>query len=150
MKNFIPIIKDKTNRLLYRNMGKIAVIIPVYNVTTFLEKTIRSVVTQNYPHKEIIVVDDGSKEEAAAEIRRICTLFPDVMLLRQKNAGVAAARHTGLLHASAEFVAYIDADDLFCSGTLAFFASALKKNPDAIAVYGESDYINHLDQKVGK
>ncbi len=117
-------------------MMRIAVIIPVYNVTAFLEKAVASVVAQNYPELEIIVVDDGSAPELAMDIDRICARYPQVILLRQSHRGAAAARDAGMARANAESLLFLDADDVLLSGALEHFANTLNNNPDAVAVYG--------------
>ncbi len=128
----------------------VAVIIPVYNVTTFLEEAIRSAATQRYRHKEIIVVDDGSREESAEEIQRVCALFPDVMLLRRPHAGAAAARDAGVSHASSSMIMFLDADDVLLPGTIRYLTDALKRNPDAIAAYGNITYIDGQGNRTGR
>lgn len=117
---------------------RIAVIIPVYNVTSFLEETLRSAVTQDYPHKEIIVVDDGSAHGAAEDIKRVCSLFSDVTLLHQEHSGAAAARDAGVAHSSSELIYFLDADDVLLPGALRFFAGVMEKNPEATAAYAKA------------
>ena len=115
---------------------RVAVIIPVYNVTAFLEKAIASVVAQDYLQLEIIVVDDGSTSEPAADIKRICGYYPHVKLLRQTNQGAAAARDAGMAHTDAESLLFLDGDDVLLAGAISYFATTLNRNPDAVAAYG--------------
>lgn len=128
----------------------ITVIIPVYNVTGFLEEAIYSAITQNYAHKEIIVVDDGSSAEPAAEIQRICNLFTGVILLREPHKGEAAARERGIQYSTAEFVLFLDADDVLCPGALRYLAGALQRHPGAVAVYGKLLSMNESGQLTGR
>jgi glycosyltransferase involved in cell wall biosynthesis len=114
----------------------IAVIIPVYNVTAFLEEAIVSVIAQDYQRKDIIVVDDGSSPEQASQIHSICNRLTNITMIRQPHIGPAAARHLGVSHTSADLVVFLDGDDIMLPGTLTHFANALWEHPEAIAAYG--------------
>src|SRR3954462_6988719 len=85
----------------------ISIVIPSYNQAHFLREAIESVLAQSYPALEIIVVDDGSRDESATVAMR----YPNVRCLRQPNMGVAAARNTGLRHSSGEYLVFLDQDD---------------------------------------
>jgi len=93
-------------------MPKVSVIIPVYNQYEYLAEAIESVVAQTYSDWEIVVVDDGSRPDAAEAIRRICS-EGRVTLIVQENQGLPWARNTGLLTAQGEYIAFLDADDIF-------------------------------------
>ena len=117
---------------------KTAVIIPIYNVADFLGEAIESVIQQQADKTEVIVVDDGSEEAAAAHIQQICSAFPEVQLVRQpQNAGPAAARSAGLQETQADYVVFLDADDCLHPQALAIFHRHLSQHPDAIACYGK-------------
>jgi glycosyltransferase involved in cell wall biosynthesis len=91
----------------------VSVVIPAYNASNTIERTLRSVIVQTYAQLEIIVVDDGSKDDTAAIVERISREDPRILLLRQPNAGVAIARNLAIAHARGEFVAPLDADDIW-------------------------------------
>jgi len=86
-----------------------AVIIPAYNAARFVGATLDSVRAQTVRPIEILVVDDGSQDETG----RIAEGFPEARLIRQKNAGVAAARNRGVRETHSEWLAFLDADDLW-------------------------------------
>lgn len=88
----------------------ISVVIPVYNSGKTLIRAIDSVIKQTCPPFEIIVVDDGSKDNSCELIERY---FPSVKLIRQKNAGAAAARNTGVRASTGNLIAFLDADDFW-------------------------------------
>src|SRR5579884_4086210 len=119
-----------------KDNGRLAVITPVYNVTAYFEQALASAAGQDYPFKEIIVVNDGSDTEQSAEITRICGRFPAVTLLQQEHGGAAKARRTGITHTSADWILFFDADDILLPGTLSYFADVLQAHPEAIAAYG--------------
>lgn len=91
----------------------VSVVIPAYNAEAYLERTLRSVLSQTYQNLEIIVVDDGSTDRTAAIACELAATDPRLQILHQKNAGVAAARNLGIQRAKGEFIAPIDADDIW-------------------------------------
>ena len=110
----------------------VSVVVPCYNAAAFLPSTLRSVQAQQGFDLQIIVVDDGSSDGSPDLVARD---FPDVTLVRQANAGVAAARNTGLAHARHDWVAFIDADDLWLPGKLQAQWDLLASHPEAGMAY---------------
>ena len=94
----------------------VSVIIPTYNSGTYVTETIDSVLNQTYPHREIIVVDDGSTDDTPEQVRRYGSA---ISYIRQSNSGVGAARNTGLRAASGHYLAFLDSDDLWLPEKLA-------------------------------
>ena len=92
------------------NQPLVSVVIPNYNGAKFLDESIRSVLNQNYPRLQIIVVDDGSTDESLLILQRYDT---KIELIRQPNNGSAAARNAGINFAKGEFIALLDADDIW-------------------------------------
>ena len=93
-----------------RSMHKVSVIIPTYNYAHFIAEAVESVLTQTFPIFEIIVVDDGSSDNTEEVIKQ----FGDkVRYIRQKNGGVGLARNTGVKNSAGEFIAFLDADDIW-------------------------------------
>src|SRR5215475_2242760 len=88
----------------------ISCIVPVYNGEKYLAEAIETIVQQSYRPLEIIIADDGSTDGTAKVAERYSNLL---RYLRQDNAGTAAARNLGLSAAVGEFVAFLDADDLW-------------------------------------
>lgn len=89
----------------------ISVIIPIYNAEKYLEKCIESILIQTYKDFELILVDDGSKDNSG----KICNEYAEkdsrIRVIHKKNAGVSAARNTGIENAKGEFIAFVDSDD---------------------------------------
>jgi glycosyltransferase involved in cell wall biosynthesis len=85
----------------------VSVIIPCYNQAHFLAEAIESVLAQNHPRFEILVVDDGSTDDTS----EVAARYPEVRCLRQENRGLAAARNAGLRSSEGEYVVFLDADD---------------------------------------
>ncbi len=94
---------------------KIDVIISAYNASAFIERALESVLQQTLTPASIIVVDDGSVDDTAELVRRFAKahLEQKIVLVSQPNKGIAGARNAGLKVATSEFVALLDADDLW-------------------------------------
>src|SRR3954451_13776950 len=88
--------------------NSIALVINTYQQAHFLSASIESALAQTVPFDEIIVVDDGSTDDPASVVAH----YPGVRLITRPNAGLAAARNTGLTACSSSYVVFLDADDL--------------------------------------
>lgn len=110
----------------------ISVVIPCYNAERWIAATLRSVLNQDWKNLEVIVVDDGSADASATSVERE---FPQVKLLRQKNLGVAAARNHGIKNATGEWIAFVDADDIWLPGKLKAQWAALRDHPESRLSY---------------
>ena len=110
----------------------ISVVIPCYNAERWISATLHSVMAQNWPNLEIIVVDDGSSDRSAELVR---SQFPNVILLEQKNSGVAAARNLGIANAKGDWIAFVDADDIWLPEKLHTQWLALRHHSEARMAY---------------
>jgi hypothetical protein len=113
----------------------VSVVIPAHNQAHFLRNTLDSVMGQTHPHIEVVVVDDGSSDNAAA----ISVGYPGVRCIRQENQGVAAARNTGIRHTVGDFLVFLDADDRLLPQALEMGLKAFAAKPECGYVFG--DYI---------
>lgn len=106
----------------------ISVIIPLYNKEPHIAKTLKSVLDQSFQDFEIIVVNDGSTDNGPAIVKS----FPDprIRIVSQSNSGVAAARNKGIFEARGEFVAFLDADDLWMPAYLESLMNLATQFPD--------------------
>ena len=91
----------------------VSVIVPVYNAATYLQSTLESALSQTYRNIEIIVVDDGSTDNSAALVRDFMARDQRIRLLCQQQHGVASARNAGIATSRGEYIAPLDADDLW-------------------------------------
>lgn len=106
-----------------------SVIIPTYNRALFLKEAVDSVLAQDFKDFELIVVDDGSTDET----QKILAPYLEKNLLKvivQKNKGVAAARNTGIKSAAADWLAFLDSDDLWLPKKLEKQINFLRENPN--------------------
>lgn len=105
-----------------------SVIVPLYNKAPVVESTLRSILVDQKHVGEVIVVDDGSTDDGAAIVEAIAD--PRVRLIRRKNGGVSSARNIGLGVASFDWIAFLDADDLWLSDYLSTLESLSLSFPD--------------------
>lgn len=93
----------------------VSVVVPAWNAERTLRDTLVSVAAQSHSNLEILIVDDGSTDSTASVARDFCAGEPRARLIRRENGGVAAARNSGIFEAKGEWIAPIDADDLWHS-----------------------------------
>lgn len=110
----------------------VSVIMASYNTAAYVAEAIESVLAQDYPNKELIVVDDGSTDGSVDVIRRFGNR---VRLLQQENRGPAAARNAGIAAAKGRYIAFHDSDDLWLPGRMTAQVAYLEANPDVALVY---------------
>jgi hypothetical protein len=109
-------------------MAIVSVVIPTYNRAELVRETVASVLQQSHPPSEVIIVDDGSTDGTAA----VCAAFVEpVRYIRQENAGVSAARNRGIREARGDWIAFVDADDVWVPQKLEVQLAALHQVPEA-------------------
>lgn len=90
----------------------ISVIIPAYNIENYIKRCLKSVCEQTYDNLEIIVVDDGSVDETGKIIDEMASIDDRIIAIHKENAGVSAARNTGLDKATGDYIGFVDGDDI--------------------------------------
>ncbi|HEY9769027.1 MAG TPA: glycosyltransferase family 2 protein [Coleofasciculaceae cyanobacterium] len=91
----------------------VSAIIPAYNAERFIARTLDSILNQTYKNIEVLVVDDGSSDRTAEIVKAIAKKDSRIILLQQPNSGVAKARNLAIAKAKGEYIAPIDADDIW-------------------------------------
>lgn len=117
----------------------VSVIIPCFNYGRFLRDAVASVRSQTFGDHEIIVVDDGSRDDTEAVAR---DLGAGVRYLRQPNQGPSAARNTGIAAAHGRYIGFLDADDTWHPEKLARQVPILDDRPEVVLVYSDSTYFD--------
>ena len=115
-----------------------SIVIPCYNQAHFLPEAIESALSQTHRPIEVIVVDDGSPDNAAEVVAR----YPHVRYVRQENRGLGGARNTGFRVSKGEYILFLDADDRFMPDAAAAHLSCFAKHPEAGFVVGDIDNIS--------
>lgn len=111
----------------------ISIIIPVYNAAKFLDQTITSCLKQDYPHLEIILINDGSTDDSKIICEKYqkasaATLSSSILFFDRPHQGVSATRNFGLDHFSGEYFCFLDADDLLAENFISTLYTLAKKN----------------------
>src|SRR5262249_55213745 len=111
-----------------------SVVIPTFNRAKLLARTLESVWSQRFTDYEIVVVDDGSSDGTQAYLH---SLDDKVRVVTQSNKGPGAARNTGIRHATGEYVALLDSDDIWFPWTLDTFAKTIEMYQSPCIVGGQ-------------
>lgn len=113
--------------------ARISVIMPCFNAAQHLPRSFDSVLSQTYPHLELIAVDDGSRDGTLAWLQ--AQADPRVRVISQPNRGVSAARNAGLAEAKGHFIAFLDADDTWALNFLERMVGAFEADPSIGLAY---------------
>jgi glycosyltransferase involved in cell wall biosynthesis len=129
----------------------VSVIIPVRNGAATIERALKSVFDQTFTDFEIICVDDGSTDRTRAIVEQYVWDYGDrVKIVEQANRGPAAARNNGARHASGEYIAFLDADDVWTPRMLELTVAAMRADPDAVLAYSDIVIVNEAGEEAGR
>lgn len=125
---------------------RISVVMPVYNVESYVGEAVQSVLNQTFQDFELIIVDDGGSDRSFA----ICEGFGDarISIIQQRNRGLAGARNTGIACARGEYVALLDSDDRWSPKKLALHLIHLAANPHIGVSYCGSRFIDQHGKRL--
>ncbi len=121
-------------------MPKASIIIPIYNVHSYVNKTVESALNQSEPDIEVILVDDGSTDGSSEICNEYAEMDRRVVVIHKKNGGLSSARNAGTEVASTEYVMYLDGDDYLRQDAVERCLETMKEYP--------SDFIQFLYQEV--
>lgn len=114
----------------------VSILIPAYNAGPFIAETLRSALAQTWPRTEIIVVDDGSKDDTLAIAQKFAAA--NVTVVTQKNAGAATARNRAFELAKGDYIQWLDADDLLAPDKIELQMAVAGKNADKKTLYSSA------------
>ena len=129
-------------------MPKVSVVIPAYNTMKYLPATLESVLQQTFADFEVLMINDGSSDGIVAWVNELTD--PRVRLISQPNQGLPGARNTGILNAQGEYVAFLDADDLWEPTKLEKQVRCLDEQPEVGVVYTWSLLVDEQGQSIGR
>jgi len=129
-------------------MGTIAAIVPLYNGAAYIAIALRSVLDQERPADEIIVVDDGSTDDGPAIVEAMAAGDARVRLLRKENGGQGSARNHGVAHCSSDLIALLDQDDYWYGDHLKELELAFAGAKDSRLAYVYSN-LDRIDREGG-
>ena len=119
----------------YKYDDLISILMPAYNAAEFLSQSVHSVINQSYTMFELIIVDDGSRDETLEIARRFSAEDERIKVFTKQNAGCSAARNYGLKQSNGSLIAYLDSDDTWHSEFLEKLHAALAGQPDKGLAY---------------
>jgi glycosyltransferase involved in cell wall biosynthesis len=120
---------------------KVSVVIPAYNVRGYIEDTLHSLSKQSFQSFEALIVNDGSTDDTGEIAKRFCQTDSRFHLLEKPNGGLSSARNYGIRHAQGDYIALLDADDLYAPKKLETHVAVLDQYPDVGVVYSASQAI---------
>ncbi|BCL37653.1 glycosyltransferase family 2 protein [Nostoc sp. MS1] len=133
------------------NVPLVSVIIPAYNAEKFIGRTLQSVLSQTYRNIEVLVVDDGSQDKTAEIVASMARIDNRVRLLKQSNQGVAIARNLAINNSLGEYIAPIDADDIWYAQKIEKQVQCLENADSSVGfVYAWTALIDEDDNIIGK
>lgn len=111
----------------------VSVIVPVYNSQETIERCVESILRQRNDNIEIILIDDGSRDNSVAVINDMCAKYSNLILIKQENMGAAQARNNGLDHAKGQYIVFVDSDDILLDDAIKILLDvAVKYKADLI------------------
>jgi glycosyltransferase involved in cell wall biosynthesis len=125
----------------------VSILVPAYNADRWIGSALESALNQSWTKTEIIVVDDGSRDQTFAVAKRYEST--KIKVMRQENRGPAAARNTALREAQGDFLQYLDADDLLSPDKIREQLALLRDNPDHLSVSSAIYFFDGQDPNSG-
>lgn len=122
----------------------VSIVITNYNQAKFVGKAIESAISQTYKNREIIVVDDGSNDNSVAVITEVKNKYPNekINIYSKSNGGTASARNLGVAKSTGQFIAFLDADDVYYPDKVAISVGKMTELPGIGVAYSDYDILN--------
>lgn len=128
-------------------MTLVSIVTPSFNQARFLETTMRSVLEQDYPHIEYIVIDGGSSDGSVDVLRKYADRLAS--WTSEKDRGQTDALNKGFARATGDILAWLNSDDVLAPGAVSAAVAYLESHPEAGMVYGDCDFIDENGQPIG-
>ncbi|MEP0885306.1 glycosyltransferase family 2 protein [Trichocoleus sp. ST-U3] len=129
-------------------MPKVSVVIPAYNAMAYLPETVDSVLRQSFTDFEVLIINDGSSDHILEWASQVTD--PRVKLISQENQGLPGARNTGIAHAQGEYIAFLDADDLWEPEKLEKQVGCFEDKPTVGVVYTWTVLVDEQGNPIGR
>lgn len=119
--------------------NKVSIIVPIYNVEKYLEKSINSIISQSYKNIEVILVDDGSSDKCPQICDDYAKKYNFIKVIHKNNGGLSDARNTGIKSSTGDYITFMDSDDYLSPHFLEIMVNAIVKYSATIVVSGLND-----------
>ena len=127
---------------------KVSIIIPVYNVSAYIERCIESVINQTYKDIECIIVDDATPDDSIAKCKKMIAAYKGPIIFsilhHEKNRGIAAVRNTGIIQATGDYIFYLDSDDSISSNCIEKLVEPILSDDSIEMVTGNGDFCSDV------
>ena len=130
------------------SLPRVTIVTPSFNQARYLEETIQSVLNQDYPNLEYIIVDGGSTDGSVEIIRKYANRL--AWWVSEKDRGQTDAINKGFARASGDILAWLNSDDTYLPGAVRGAVEVFRTHPAAGLVYGEANYINGNGRVIGR
>lgn len=120
----------------------VSVIVPVYNMEPYLDRSIQSILDQSYRHFEVLLIDDGSTDNSGTICDNYAASDSRVRVVHKNNGGVSSARNVGIRKMRGDFFLFLDADDLLEQNALRICVDAINQNNSDVVVFGRLEFQN--------
>ena len=130
------------------NYSKISIVTPSYNQSQFLERTILSVLNQNYPNLEYLIIDGGSTDGSVEIIRKYEKYL--AYWVSEKDNGQADAINRGFQKSTGKILAWLNSDDIYLPGTLLKVSETFNKNPEVDLIFSNIFFIDEYDNRINE
>ena len=132
LNEYLDFLKNSEGTVTYPNT-LISVVIPIYNVSPYLRLCLESIENQTYPHFEVLLVNDGSRDNSKDICQEFIHKDERFRYFEQENLGISAARNTGILNSNGEFITFIEGDDFVDPNYLEeLYHTALKNDSEIV------------------
>ena len=131
-------------------MYKISIVVPVYNIEKYIGKCIDSIISQTYQNYELILVDDGSKDDSSNICDEYAKNNENIVVIHKSNGGLSDARNAGINKATGDYVIFVDGDDFIKDNEcLKYLVSELQKEEVDLLQYKMIHYYENTEKMVG-
>lgn len=128
-------------------MDKVSIILPVYNHEKYIERCLDSIFNQTYPNLEIIIIDDGSRDNSPQIVARKIKGRKNTCFIIQKNQGAHFTINKGILMSKGKYINIINSDDFFSHNRIARMVEEIKKKQTRF-IFSKVNYVDHKDKDI--
>ena len=132
-----------------KNLPLVSIVVPCYNHEKYVKETIESIINQTYKNIELIVIDDGSKDNSVKVIQELADKY-NFIFIHRSNKGVSETLNEGIKLSKGEYISFIASDDIFSENKLEILLNELKDLENTCMVFGDAEFIDENSKPLYK